>query len=127
MGADYGGRSITVIAGATLTGYEHYPVVQESSGKVTLADSAGELTLGVLESGGTITDGRECRVRIGGTALVITGAAVDEGAELSANASGKLVTASAGDYVAGIALEPGSGDGDVIRVKMVCYQKNPAS
>ena len=86
----------------------------------------GELCIGVLQSGGTITDGDVCRVRVDGVSKVVVSAAVNEGAELAVDTSGRLTTASAGDYVAAIALEAAAEAGDVVRAKLVTYQKNSA-
>ena len=127
MAVDFGGNDISVIAGETLTDKQFYAVTQESDGKADLGDSAGELVLGILQSSGTIVDGDVCRVRIGGVSKAVVSAAVEEGAELAVATTGKLAAATDGDYVCAIALEPSSADGDVIRTRLVTYQKNPAA
>ncbi len=127
MAVDFGGNDISVIAGEALTDKQYYAVTQESDGKVDLGDSSGELVLGIVQSSGTIADGDVCRVRISGVSKVVISGAVEEGAELATGAAGKLAAATDGDYVCAIALEPSSADGDVVRARLVTYQKNPAA
>ena len=127
MAVTYAGTDISAVAGESLTGKQYHALTQETDGKVDLGDSAGELCLGVLQSGGTVGDGDVCRVRVEGISKVVVSTAVDEGAELSVGTDGRLGPASAGDYVAALALEAASAGDDVIRAKLVTYQKNPES
>jgi hypothetical protein len=123
MAVDFGGQDITTVAGADLTGKRFYAVTMETSGKIALANSAGERCIGVLQNAPS-ADGKLARVRIGGVSKVLVAAAIEEGVELSATTAGKFSTASAGHYVMAIALEPSAADGDIIRALCVNYQKN---
>ena len=123
MAVDFGGQDITVTSSADLSAKQFYATTMETSGKIALADSAGEQCLGVLQNK-TSADGKIGRVRINGVSKVVVSTAVEEGAELSATTSGKLTTASAGHYILAVALEPSSADGDIVRAMMVNYQKN---
>ena len=123
MAVDFGGQDITAVSGADLTGKRFYAVTLETSGKLALADSAGEKCLGVLQNVPS-GDGKIGRVRINGVTKAVVNGAVEEGAELSAAATGKLTTASAGHYIVAVALEPSAADGDIIRAMVVNYQKN---
>ena len=123
MAVDFGGQDITAVSGADLTGKRFYAVTLESSGKLALADSAGEKCLGIVQNA-PAGDGKIARVRINGVSKVVVAGAVEEGAELSATTAGKLTTASAGHYIVAVALEPSSSDGDIIRAMLVNYQKN---
>lgn len=123
MAVDFGGQDITVTSGADLSDEQFYAVTLETSGKIALADSAGEKCLGILQNKPS-ADGKIGRVRINGVSKVVVSTSVEEGAELSATTSGKLTTASAGHYTLAVALEPSSADGDIIRAMLVNYQKN---
>lgn len=123
MAVDFGGQDITAVSGTDLTGKRFYAVTLETSGKLALANAAGEKCLGVIQNAPS-GDGKIGRVRINGVSKVIVASAVEEGVELSATTAGKLTTASAGQYIVAIALEPSSTDGDIIRAMVVNYQKN---
>ncbi len=123
MAVDFGGQDITVTSGADMTGKRFHAVKMQTNGTVALASSAGEVCVGALQNSPSAS-GKIARVRINGVSKVVVGAAVEEGAELSANTSARYVTASAGDYVHAVALEPSSADGDIIRAMVTNYQKN---
>jgi hypothetical protein len=123
MAVDFGGQDITTVSSADLTGKRFYAVTMETSGKIALANSAGERCIGVLQNAPS-ADGKLGRVRIDGVSKVLVAAAIEEGVELSATTAGKFNTASAGHYVMAIALEPSAADGDIIRALVVNYQKN---
>ena len=123
MAVDFGGQDITVTSSADLSEKQFYAVTLETSGKIALADSAGEKCLGILQNKPS-ADGKIGRVRINGVSKVVVSTSVEEGAELSAMAAGKLTPALAGHYVLAMALEPSSADGDIIRALVVNYQKN---
>ena len=123
MAVDFGGQDITVTSSADLSTKQFYATTMETSGKIALADSAGEKCLGILQNKPS-ADGKIGRVRINGVSKVVVSSAVEEGAELSATSSGKLSTANSGDYVHAIALGPSSMDGDIVRALVVMYQKN---
>jgi len=98
-------------------------VTMETSGKIALANSAGEKCYGILQNKPDADD-EPARVRINGTSKMIAGAAIEEGAELAATAAGKVVTAVAEDYIIGIAINPAAADGDQIAAMLVNYEKN---
>jgi hypothetical protein len=123
MAVDFGGQDITVTAGADLTGKRYHAVKMQTNGTVVLAGVDGEQCVGVVQNAPTGA-GKTGRLRINGVSKVVAGAAVEEGAELSANTSGRFVTASAGQYVHAVALEPADADGDIVRAMVVNYQKN---
>lgn len=123
MAVDFGGQDITTVAGADLSAKRFYAVTMETSGKIALANSAGERCIGVLQNIPS-ADGKLARVRVNGVSKVVVAAAIEEGVELSATAAGKFSTASAGHYVMALALEPSAADGDIIRALVVNYQKN---
>lgn len=123
MAVDFGGQDITVTSGADLTDKQFHVVKMQTTGTIALASVAGEQCIGAIQNEPSAS-GSVGRVRINGVGKVVVGAAVEEGAELATNTSGRLVTASSGDYVHGIALEPASANGDIIRAMVVNYQMN---
>ncbi|HOT37501.1 MAG TPA: DUF2190 family protein [Candidatus Latescibacteria bacterium] len=123
MAVDFGGQDITTVSGADLSAKRFYAVTMETTGKIALANSAGERCIGVLQNAPS-ADGKLARVRVGGVSKVVVAAAINPGVELSATTAGKFSTATAGHYVMGIALEASGADGDIIRVLLTNYQKN---
>ena len=56
MAVDFGGQDITVTSSADLSAKQFYATTMETSGKIALADSAGEQCLGVLQRRNCIPD-----------------------------------------------------------------------
>ncbi|MEM9772884.1 MAG: capsid cement protein [Cyanobacteria bacterium P01_D01_bin.73] len=60
-----------------------------------------------------------CDVVLSGIARVVAGGAISFGAQVTAGAGGKAVAASAGNRIAGIAMESATADGDVISIQII--------
>ena len=59
-------------------------------------------------------------------AIVVAGAAVPSiGAELTTNATGQAIPATANSYVNGIAKQTAAAAGDQIGADLISYNKNP--
>ena len=121
MAVDFGGQDITVTSGADFTDKQFHGVKMQTNGTTCLA-GRGEHCVGWLQNEPSAS-GSVGRVRINGVGKVVVGAAIEEGDELSMDASARAVVAIPGDYVHGVALEPANGDGDIIRAVVVMYQK----
>lgn len=106
----------TFIAGEDLSSAQFKFVTLESDGQVDLADAAGERAIGVLLN--EPTSGKAATVAMTGKVMVVAGAAVTAGAALQTDASGDAITAAAGDYVMGYALED-AVDGQVFAIELI--------
>ena len=122
----YIGTSIndsSVIVGsatAALTDAAFLAAKFDDNGGIVLADTAGELCLGILPAEqGDITAGEDVTVQIKECGLWKTGEAVAAGAALATDAAGKCVTAASGNFILGIALEAAAEADTVIKVQIV--------
>lgn len=105
------------IADAADLSADQYKIVKLAAGVVALAGAA-EAGIGVLQNkpkdGGT--GGRSASVMLLGTSRVVAGAAVAQGAPVTADAAGKAVTATTGQAATGIALEAAGGANAIIEI-----------
>jgi hypothetical protein len=115
MATDLGGTDITCIAGSDLSTGKYLAVALASDGQVDIADSQGEVCIGILQEATADAAGKVCRVRTDGTSIVEAGAAFEEGVELMADADGQLITATSAKYVVAVALEAAADAGDHVR------------
>lgn len=97
-------QSITLITAADLSAKQYYCVKVDAAGKAALC-GAGEPGVGILQD--PMAAGYAARVMALGISYAIYGGAVTAGDKVASDAAGKLVTAVAGDYVIGIAMETG--------------------
>src|SRR5690242_2744917 len=108
-------RAITVPASADLSADQYHFVSVNSDGQLALT-GAGAAAHGVLQDKPT-AQGEAAELGVpGGVSKVVAGAAVNAGAELAADSTGRGVTATTGDFVAGIALEAAAAANVVISV-----------
>lgn len=108
-------RSYPIAAAADLSG-DQYKIVKLSSGNAVLAGATQGI--GVLQNkpkdGGSGSP--TASVMLLGTSRVLTGAAVTEGALVTANAAGKAVAATTGQQAIGIALAAASDADQIIEI-----------
>lgn len=97
--------NITLIAAADLSAKQYYAVKVDSAGKGALA-GAGERAAGILQN--VPESGKSGTVMVFGISKAVYGATVAAGAALMVNASGQLITATAGNFIVGTALEAGA-------------------
>lgn len=116
-------------AGAAITDVRGKGLKYDTSGNVVLCSTAGEavLGIGIMTNDESTADGADVDIQIKDIGLVKAGAAITKGAELAVNASGLFVAATAGQYVAAIALEAASAANVYIKARLTGYQKNAAS
>lgn len=100
--------------------------VKFTGGKVAVATTAGEVVMGiaVLTSADVIAAGEDVDIQIKEIGKAVAGAEIAVGAELATNATGALVTATAGQFVVATALEAATAAGQIINVQLTKYQKN---
>jgi hypothetical protein len=111
-------------AGADLTDKRGYAVKISASEdfSVVVVSAITDACVGVLHSGNTIGKNVEVGGSAGGS-KVIAGAAFASGAELTFNAAGKFITATAGTKVMAIAKEAATAIDQLIDVTMITYIK----
>jgi hypothetical protein len=99
----------------------HFHVVKHTDiDECAAADTAGADWLGVAQEEADAQDvanGRVLRVRMEGITRAVAGANVAFRAKVATNNQGRVVTATAGQHVVGIALTAG-GAGDWINVQL---------
>lgn len=86
---------------------------------VDMADTAGEVVIGVTRVSATAdeaTDGKVVAVDVLGNPWVEAGAAITRGAKVMTNAAGKAIAATATNVPVGIAMQAAAADGDLITV-----------
>ena len=113
-------------AGAAITDVRG-KFVKYSTGKVILASTAGEAVIGVgiITNSENIPSGGDVTVQVKDIGLALAGGSIAKGAEIATDANAKAVTATAGDFVIGVALEA-AASGDMFYFQMVKYQKPSA-
>ncbi len=104
-------------AASDLDAKQFHLVKLDANGKATPCTVLGELALGVLDNDADAGDA--ALVALNGTSRLVAGAAVSIMDKLTTNASGRAVTAAAGNNVRAIALEAAAADGDIISVLLV--------
>lgn len=95
----------TFIAGADLSSAQFKFVTLESTGKVILANSAGEQAIGVCLVGGAAD--AAVTVTRSGSVMVIAGGTIAASAAVATTAAGLALTAASGNVVMGYAKEAG--------------------
>lgn len=94
--------------------------VKYSSGALVLCSVAGEaaIGIGIMTNDDSIASGADVVVQIKEIGLVKAGAAVAKGAELMTDANGTLITATAGNFIIGVALDAAASAGQYIRAQI---------
>lgn len=101
-------------ASADLTTKQFHAV--KVSGEFTLTFSgAGEKSYGILQNDPDDTEA--ANAERDGVSKAVAGAAYAAGANLMANAAGRLITATSGNHVVAQALEAATADGDICTVQ----------
>ena len=103
----------TLLAGEDLSAKQFYFVKIDSNGAVALCGN-GEAGMGVLEN--APESGYAAEVLVNGIARVYAGAAVTKGYQVAADATGRAVRATTGEYILGTAIEAASDAGEMITI-----------
>lgn len=140
MGKNYNGvqinQSPTIVekAGAEIEDVRNRIVKYDGNGDVVLATAGTDIPVGVaiIEAGyndisgkesGKVAKGEDVDILIKEMGVVLAGATITKGQEITAGAEGKAAVASAGDYVLGLALNSVSSGG-YLKIQIAKYQKN---
>jgi len=107
---------LTFRAGAALN--DSQAVIYGSGNQDVLPSAAGtSLMVGVVDEGGGVpTSGQAVRIVKHGRVLARAGAVIAVHAIVTGEASGKIVTATTGDYPLGQAEAAAGADGDLIQI-----------
>ena len=106
MATEYDIENITRIAGADLSAAQYKFLESNSSGTVTVTNSAGEYVLGVLQN--NPASGNAATVAIFGISKVVLGGTVAINDQISTDASGRAIAATTGHKIVGIAIKGGA-------------------
>lgn len=120
--------TITGEAGAAIEDVRCKGVKYNETGKIVLADTAGEAIIGVglITNDGVTAAGEDVDIQIKDIGLVLAGGEIAAGAELAVDAKGTFQTATAGQYVAAIALASAQA-GQGVEAQFVKYVKAAAA
>lgn len=97
----------------------------DASGKVVLANTAGEIAIGIalISEPSVVKEGDDINIQIKEIGLAQVGAAVKKGDELAVDTEGKLQKATDNQFVLATALEAADKKDAFIRVQIVKYAK----
>lgn len=114
--------TIQEITGEAITGVRG-KFLKYSSGKVVAA-TAGDAAIGVaiITNNEDAANGESVDIQVKDIGLAMAGGTIAKGAEIASDANGKAVTAAAGDFVMGTALEAATS-GQFFYFQMNKYQK----
>jgi len=140
MAKNYNGvqinQSVTIAekAGAAITDCRNKLLAYDSDGNVVLATDGTKPIVGIaiIEAGindisgaesGKVAVGDDVDIQIKDIGYAIASAAIAKGAEVTATTGGLVKTATAGEYVVGVALSAATAANDYVRVQISKYQK----
>lgn len=103
--------NLPFIAGEDLSTKKYSVVALSTAGKIITATSGAEPIVGILQNDPKL--GEHASVAVYGVSIGIAGEALVAGSLLTAGAGGKLVAASPGDRIVGIALEDAAANSQV--------------
>lgn len=129
-------QSVTIVetAGAEIKDCRNRIMVYDDNGDVILATDGKKPIVGIAiieagqndisgENSGKVAVGDDIDIQIKDIGYILAGADITKGTEVTAGTDGLAATASAGDYVVGIALTSVQKD-EYCRVQVLKYQKN---
>lgn len=110
------GDMITLVAAADQSAAQFLGIVIDATGKGAVAGSAGAAIAGVLQNNPAA--GQPGNVKIIGETKAVAGGAITAGAKVAVDATGKFVTATTGNWIAGFA-KTGAASGDTFTVVLL--------
>lgn len=115
------GEKTFVTGAASLATKQYYFMKQHTDGTLIIAAAATDAIIGTLQNKPAV--GEAALVRFAGTTKVIAGGAINPGASVTSDASGKAVaTTTAGNVVKGIYLgTAAAASGDIIEIMMTHF------
>ena len=120
-------------AGADIADCRNLIMKYDENGNVVLATAGTDIPLGIaiIEAGynditgaeaGKVVTGDDVDILVKEMGVVIAGAEIKKGQEITAGADGKAAVAASGNYVLGIALTSAKADG-FVHIQIAKYQK----
>ena len=139
MAKNYNGVQInpspTIVekAGAAIADCRNRIMKYDENGDVVLATAGSDIPVGIaiIEAGyndisgvesGKLAKGDDVDIQIKEMGVVLAGASIKKGQEVTAGANGLAAVAASGNYVLGIALESAEAN-DFVPVQITKYQK----
>lgn len=139
MGKNYNGaqhnptHTIAEQAGANITDIRNRIVKYDDNGNVVLATAGTDIPVGIaiIEAGynditgaesGKVKSGDDIDILIKDIGVVLAGAEIKKGQEVTAGADGLAAVAASGNYVLGIALETVAAN-EYLHIQLAKYQK----
>lgn len=124
--------TIVELAGADIDDVRNRIMKYDANGNVVLATAGTDLPIGVaiIEAGynditgiesGAVKAGDEVDIVVKDMTVVLAGASIKKGQEITAGANGLAAVAAAGNYVLGIALENAEAN-EYLSIQMVKYK-----
>ena len=125
--------TIVEAAGAEIADVRCRIMKYDENGNVVLATAGTDIPVGValIEAGnnditgvtaGKVATGDDVDILVKDMGIVLAGAEIKKGQEITAGADGLAAVAGAGNYVLGIALSNASAN-DVVHIQIAKYQK----
>lgn len=115
-------QNITLPAGANLSENQYFAVTVDSESNAVLA-GAGEVAIGILQN--DPNEDEAATIMTYGLTKAVFGDTVANGAIVTPDADGKLVTSTTGDREVGIAIEGGAAD-EIGTVLLKSFAVTPA-
>lgn len=128
-------QSATIVekAGAVIDDVRNLIMKYDSNGAVVLATAGTDIPVGIalIEAGyndisgataGKVAVGDDVDILVKDMGVVLAGATIKKGQEVTAGADGKAAVASSGNYVLGIALDNAEA-GEYLNIQIAKYQK----
>lgn len=129
-------QSATIVekAGAVIDDVRNLIMKYDDNGAVVLATAGTDIPVGIalIEAGyndisgataGKVAAGDDVDILVKDMGVVLAGAAIKKGQEVTAGANGKAAVAATGNYVLGIALDNAEA-GEYLNIQIAKYQKN---
>lgn len=98
---------IAETAGVEIKNGAFKAVKYDANGNVVLCTTEGELVAGILlpETTVTVSSGEDVTIQIKDIGLGVARGAIEKGAELMVDTTGRLITATTGKFIVGYAME----------------------
>lgn len=129
-------QSVTIVApaGAEIADVRNRIVKFDTNGNAVLATAGTDIPVGIalIEAGynditgvesGKVAAGDDIDIQIKDIGVVLAGASIKKGQEVTAGANGLAAVAASGNYVLGYALNNAEANA-YVRVQIAKYQKN---
>lgn len=126
--------TIVEMAGADIEDCRNRIMKYDENGNVVLATAGTDMPLGIaiIEAGmnditgqesGKVRAGHDVDIQIKDMGVVLAGAEIKKGQEITAGADGLAAVAASGDYVLGVAITNAKAD-EFLHVQIAKYQKS---